>query len=95
MSALHVSCAKGLNDVVKYFLERDDVDVNCKNEMGQTPIFECVNQGHNDILKMLLERKEIDIDVKDIFGQSIATMLRTIENNNVRETIEAYIKSKQ
>lgn len=93
MSALHIACAKGLSDIVSYFLERNDADVNMINDMGHSPIFEAVMHGQRNIVMLLLQKDNIDLTIKDIFGQTISSMMRMVEDNTIRTTIEEYISA--
>ncbi|CAL1382831.1 unnamed protein product [Linum trigynum] len=54
--ALHFAAREGKTEVCKYLLEELKLDVDTKDEDGETPLLHAAQQGHNDTAKYLLER---------------------------------------
>ncbi len=51
---MHLACQEGLSENVQLLLELD-VNVNMKDDRGQTPLFIAVRQGYNSIVELLLK----------------------------------------
>ncbi|EAY15562.1 hypothetical protein TVAG_495810 [Trichomonas vaginalis G3] len=90
VSALHIAFSQGLTDIIKYFLSLQNCDVNIANSMGQTPIFECVSHGYVEGLKILMSRNDVDVMKKDIFGQTIFTIPKLVENEEIVSILKNY-----
>ena len=79
---LSLAASSGHKDIVKVLLNRDDIDVNSKDERGDTPLslavsgptmpFNCsgVGEGHQDIGKMLITRDDVDVNSKNRWGET-------------------------
>ena len=74
---------------------KDNIDINAKDQSGQTALMLAASKGYNLITKEILSNNNIDINAKDCFGQ---TALDTALVNNKIEpaTLLAnyYIKHK-
>ncbi|KAI3932240.1 hypothetical protein MKW98_024960 [Papaver atlanticum] len=53
--AFHFAAREGKIEVCKYLAEELKIDVNTKDEDGDTPLLHAVRQGHNNIAKYLLD----------------------------------------
>lgn len=53
--ALHFAAREGQTEVCKYLLEELKLDVDTRDEDGDTPLIHCARQGHTDTAKYLLE----------------------------------------
>ncbi|XP_021904209.1 ankyrin-1 [Carica papaya] len=53
--ALHFAAREGKTEVCKYLLEELRLDVNTKDEEGETPVLHAARQGHADTVKYLLD----------------------------------------
>jgi ankyrin repeat protein len=60
---------RGYVAVVKQLVERDDVNVNSKdNSAGRTPLSWAAEKGHETVVKLLIERDDVDVNSKDNSG---------------------------
>uniref|UniRef100_A0A6V7QQH6 Serine/threonine-protein kinase BSK1-like TPR repeats domain-containing protein n=1 Tax=Ananas comosus var. bracteatus TaxID=296719 RepID=A0A6V7QQH6_ANACO len=55
-TALHFAAREGRTEVCKYLLEELKLDINPKDDDGETPLIHAVRQGHFDTAKYLLEQ---------------------------------------
>ncbi|XP_042514940.1 ankyrin-1 [Macadamia integrifolia] len=53
--ALHFAAREGKTEICKYLLEELKLDVDTKDEDGETPLLHATRQGHTDTAKYLLE----------------------------------------
>ncbi|XP_043692141.1 putative ankyrin repeat protein RF_0381 [Telopea speciosissima] len=53
--ALHFAAREGKTEICKYLLEELKLDVETKDEDGETPLLHATRQGHTDTAKYLLE----------------------------------------
>ncbi|KAM7251942.1 hypothetical protein ACFE04_023825 [Oxalis oulophora] len=53
--ALHFAAREGQTPVCKYLVEELKLDVNTKDEDGETPLIHAARLGHNDTVKYLVE----------------------------------------
>jgi ankyrin repeat protein len=51
-------------------LDTGKVDVNAKDNDGQTPLYWAVENGRKGIVKLLLDTDEADVDAKDKCGRT-------------------------
>ncbi|RDW68740.1 uncharacterized protein DSM5745_08500 [Aspergillus mulundensis] len=61
-SALSWACRKGMFNLVKVILARDDVVLSRRDVHGHSELDLAVVSGHEDIVKLLLERNEINLN---------------------------------
>ena len=54
---LHCVAEKGLIDIARQLLEREDIDVNIGNKNGCTPLYYSCSFDNLDVAKLLLEHK--------------------------------------
>ena len=71
---LHQSCYNGHSEAVKAMLRNQDIEVDVKNDAGETPLIcaiksKGVQKGSVDIVELLLEYNA-DVDCTDIWGNS-------------------------
>eukprot|EP01080_Neovahlkampfia_damariscottae_P005339 gene5339-9148_t len=66
----HLSCKKGMEKVIRFILEDDLIDVNEKDNIGNTPLFYSELYQFNKITQVLLENGA-DKNIKNNEGQSI------------------------
>jgi len=79
-----------INDVM-YFFEKKNVDINNKNENGETPLFLAVQYGKIDIFKTLV-KAGADVNIKTYDGRSI---LGTAEYNGYAEIVKIITNGKR
>ena len=66
MAALTWASVRGHEEVVKMFLEREDVNPNQGDpRYGRTPFLWAAQSGHEGVVKMLLEREDVKLDQAD------------------------------
>ena len=61
---LFIAAAKGRKDIVKMLMNRNGLDVNSKNRLGNTPFSEAARFGHVCVMQFLLERG-VDLSPKN------------------------------
>ena len=54
---LHCAIEKGLSQIVKQLLERENIDVNMRNINSCTPLYYSCSFGHADLAELLLKSK--------------------------------------
>ena len=67
--ALHMACSVGSVDVVRLLINRG-ANVECRNELNQTPLMVAAEFNHSDIIKCLLEEGSADIEARDNDGMT-------------------------
>lgn len=63
-TCLHLAAKKGHYDVVQYLLSNGQMDVNCQDDGGWTPMIWATEYKHVDLVKLLLS-KGSDINIRD------------------------------
>ncbi|XP_042334648.1 histone-lysine N-methyltransferase EHMT1 [Sceloporus undulatus] len=63
-TCLHLAAKKGHYDVVQYLLTNDQMDVNCQDDGGWTPMIWATEYKHVELVKLLLA-KGSDINIRD------------------------------
>lgn len=80
--------------IAKELAKSELVDVNLKNEFGQTPIFDAVYKERKEIVKELLNRQELDLDIVDNYQESILFFVRIAFDIDIFKTMLNKIKPK-
>ncbi|KZL71446.1 ankyrin repeat protein [Colletotrichum tofieldiae] len=62
---LHLAARRGNHNIVKRFLEEDDIDINLEDIIGQTPLHLASENGHDNVTELLLKQDEIDLNPQD------------------------------
>ncbi|OBS16221.1 hypothetical protein FPOA_13027 [Fusarium poae] len=60
----------GNEAMVKMLVDTGKVDVDAKDNNGQTPLSWAAENGHEAVVKMLLDTGKVDVDAKDKGGQT-------------------------
>ncbi|XP_054219826.1 histone-lysine N-methyltransferase EHMT1 isoform X40 [Homo sapiens] len=63
-TCLHLAAKKGHYEVVQYLLSNGQMDVNCQDDGGWTPMIWATEYKHVDLVKLLLS-KGSDINIRD------------------------------
>uniref|UniRef100_A0A8D0BPL4 [histone H3]-lysine(9) N-methyltransferase n=1 Tax=Salvator merianae TaxID=96440 RepID=A0A8D0BPL4_SALMN len=63
-TCLHLAAKKGHYDVVQYLLSNEQMDVNCQDDGGWTPMIWATEYKHVELVKLLLA-KGSDINIRD------------------------------
>ncbi|XP_029418418.1 histone-lysine N-methyltransferase EHMT1 isoform X6 [Nannospalax galili] len=63
-TCLHLAAKKGHYDVVQYLLSNGQMDVNCQDDGGWTPMIWATEYKHVELVKLLLSRGS-DINIRD------------------------------
>lgn len=87
-STIHSSARSGDRDAVQGFL-KDGVDINSKNEAGNTPLIIASGYGHTSIVEYLLS-KGADVNIK---GQNGYTALMFAADQNHDAIVSILIKA--
>ena len=80
LEALHKACKNKNFGKVKKLVEKSDLDINEKNEAGDTPLHIAARKGHLKIVNYLLELEHIDL---------------TIPNNNQETPLDVACKAQK
>jgi hypothetical protein len=64
-TALHLACWKGYHEIVSMFLAHPDINVNQKNNSGNTPFLRGCAHGKVEAVKVLLKDSRVDINMAD------------------------------
>ena len=83
---LWLAAAKGWTNKVKNLLQRD-IQINAKNEDGETALFLAVYHGHVTTVKELLKHKP-DVDVKKSGGWTALHAAVTHHNIKMTKTLD-------
>ncbi|KAI9845534.1 MAG: hypothetical protein M1838_001702 [Thelocarpon superellum] len=67
---LGYSQRRGHEAVVRLLVDRDDVEVDSKDQSGQTPLSWAARGGHEAVVKLLVDRDDVEADSKDYYGQT-------------------------
>lgn len=67
---LALAAGNGYDLLVKWLLDTQMVDLNCKSNSSQTPLSFAAAKGHNTVVMQLLAMDDIDVDSKDQYRRS-------------------------
>lgn len=62
---LSLAAFEGYESVVKILLEREDLDLNFRDQDGRTPLMSAVQGNHAEIVKMLVKYEAVEINARD------------------------------
>jgi len=68
---LHAAAMEGNLNTVKYFVEKQNLNVNDVDEDNYTTLHEAAHSGNLELVKYLIEKCNADIGVKTKFGSTI------------------------
>jgi len=66
----YVVCQNGHIEIVKLLLKDERIEINWKNNNGQTPFFIAFWNGHIDIVKLLLNDERVDVNKANTNGDT-------------------------
>jgi ankyrin repeat protein len=69
-NALQAASVNGYEAVVKILLDTGEVEVDSRNNHGETPLILAVKNGHEVIVRMLLETGKVKVDSKTNYGET-------------------------
>ena len=70
-TALHVACFNGVDiKDIKLLLTTGEVEVDCRDEDGQTPLSKAAERGHEAVVKLLLATYKVNVNSKDNHDQT-------------------------
>ena len=70
-TALHVACFNGVDiKDIKLLLTTGEVEVDCRDEDGQTPLSKAAERGHEAVVKLLLATYKVNVNSRDNHGQT-------------------------
>ena len=94
---LHIACATGNIEIVKYMLQDQRVDVNQPNNNNVTPIWIASDNNYTQVVQAILQSgRYIDLDAK--WTGNDKTAVEQARNNGHQEIvklIENYIQTKK
>ena len=70
MTCLMWAAENGHEAVVRLLLEKEDVDINAKDNEGMTSLLQAVRCGKDAVARLLLKRVDIDINAKNKEGKT-------------------------
>ena len=85
---LHLACEKGSENVVNFLLSFN-IDINCQDKFGRTPLFICVVFNQKNISKKLIQ-KNADFNIKD-FNEKLSPKDKVFQSYN-KEFINIFRK---
>jgi hypothetical protein len=88
-TALILAARRGHKDIVELLLEQENIDINAKDNYGNTALMWAAYRGHKDIAEMLLEQENIDINAKDNNGSTALISAAQEGHKEVVELLEA------
>ena len=62
LTPLHIAASRGLTNSCWLLVSNQHVDVNMKNQSGETPLVMAVNAGHLAIIDLLLQCSDLKVD---------------------------------
>ena len=69
-TALFYAVLDGEDDLVRSFLEQEDIKPNHRNVWGDMPLALAAMFRHEVVARLLLQRKDIQTDIKNGFGRT-------------------------
>jgi ankyrin repeat protein/nucleoside phosphorylase len=69
-SPLAFAAERGHEQLLNFFLARDEVDPNSRDMSGFTPLSRAAQAGRDHFIKLILKRKDVDIDAQCSNGQT-------------------------
>ena len=69
-SLLHVAAFFGHKKIVQYLMEKENFEVDLRNNYKNTPLHRAANQGHIQVVKYLIEEKKSDPMAKCHWGRT-------------------------
>jgi len=64
-TALQYACTKGHIEIVKLLMDRDDLNINIRDDGGFTAFHFACMKGQIEIVKLLVDRNDLDINMQD------------------------------
>lgn len=88
-SALAYAARNGHSAIVKLLINRPDVEINCRNKSGQTPIFQAVKASQRETFTLLLENEHTSLDLEDYSGRSVLSYaVESMEPEDVAQLVQ-------
>ena len=63
MAPIHIAVMRNSVPGVKVLLGHEDIDLNCQNDAGETPLFIACRDNHVEVVKLLLESSKVDVNM--------------------------------
>ena len=79
MNILINAVQEGNTDMVYTLLKRHDIDINYRNDNGNTALIEAAIKGDTELVKMLMEHPDIDINSRNLEGDT--ALIEAVWNN--------------
>ena len=64
-SPLHYACENGHLNIVKYLIEKQNVNKEAKDRDGWTPLYCACENGHLNVVQYLIEKQNVNKEAKD------------------------------
>ncbi|EAX90120.1 hypothetical protein TVAG_078320 [Trichomonas vaginalis G3] len=93
-SPLHLASMKGNTFAVRALLENPNINVNIPDDSDATPLYLAAENGNTSVVKLLMEHPGIDLNKPDNFGGTPLIAACGPNDNNMKETIEQLLSSK-
>ncbi|KAI9799051.1 MAG: hypothetical protein M1833_004245 [Piccolia ochrophora] len=69
--------------IVSQLLARKEVDVNCVNRLGETPLTLALRRVDEDLMRLLLSHPKIDVNARDGYRDTPLTLATTLARTEV------------
>lgn len=64
-TAVHMAALRGQFEILRYFLDDREIDVNIRSDFGETPLFLAAEKANMPMVKYLIEKKKARISITD------------------------------
>ena len=85
---LTAACYRGHEEIVRYLLSIDDINVNLQDNFGLTPLGVACENNHFEIVKILTQRQDIDVNALSIDSTPLVVAI----NNGFHYILEHLLK---
>ena len=79
MSPLHWAAKLGNATILKMLLEVKDIDINCRDDVGYTPLHYASHGGHLELATLLLHHRKINVFLRNSQKQKAIDVCKSKE----------------
>jgi len=81
-------CSDGNIEEIRKLPQNEQLNVNCQNNDGETPLYVACQNGQIDIVKILLNDKRISIRKKTNKGKTVFDIIKTNNHSEIMKLIK-------